>query len=435
MLIKIGSLSNLVPCSVATVNEPYVTGAMWIRPWLRHALVAPAKRQDDKGRVPVQRSGPLKGKKIIEFVGVGPGPFCGMLLADMGAEVVSIDRTSPHGLGIKKEARFNPTTRNRVSIAIDLKSEAGRNIALQLVGGADAIIEGNRPGVMERLRLGPEDLWAVNRRLIYGRVTGWGQDGPMAQAVGHDLNYLAVSGILSLLGPRDGKPSIPLNLLADYAGGGLYLALGILAAIIETQQSGVGQVVDAAMIDGLGSLMTHHAGFMASGRWVLARESNFLDGGAPWYNVYETKDGQFVAVAPIESKFYVTFVRTLGLDPAALPDQMDRDSWPALRDRFAAIFKTRTRTEWCSAFDGLEACFAPVLSLPEAASHPHIQARSGYIDVDGVVQPAPAPRFSRTPAVVAASPVDPGENTEAILRGLGLSTTQIAALRDQGAVA
>lgn len=380
------------------------------------------------------RSGPLRGVRIIEFAGVGPNPFCAMLLADMGAEVVTLDRVTPHGLGIRKEHRFNPTTRSRRSIAVDLKSPEGRALALRLLRQADACLESNRPGVMERLGLGPEDCRAVNPRLVYGRATGWGQDGPLSQTVGHDLNYLALSGLLSMIGPEGGAPAIPLNLLGDYAGGGLYLAMGVLAAIIEARVSGQGQVVDAAMLDGIGSLMTHQFGFLGSGRWAPRRGTNFLDGGAPWYNVYETADGGYVSLAPIEPKFYANALKVMGLEAADLPDQMDSASWPAMKGRFAEIFRTRSRDEWCALFEGVEACFAPVLSVDEAAAWPQQLSRGAFVDVDGVRQPAPAPRFSRTPARVHSPPPVPGEHTDEVLRDWAIPEDDIAALRSSGAI-
>ena len=380
-------------------------------------------------------SGPLKGIRIVELAAVGPAPFCAMLLADMGAEIITVDRTVPSGLGIKKDARFNPTTRSRASMAVDLKSEAGSAVVLRLLERADASIEGFRPGVMERLGLGPDTCWQRNPKLVYGRATGWGQDGPLAESVGHDLNYLALTGALSMIGSRDRGPAIPLNLLGDYAGGGLYLALGIVSALLEAKTSGKGQIVDAAMIDGVQSLLTHYFAFIASGRWVSERESNFFDGGAPWYNVYETKDGKHVSVAPVERKFYDQLVQAMGLDPATLPDQLDRETWPELRGRFADIFRSRTRDEWCEVMEGREVCFAPVLSVEEAVKHPHMRARDSFLDVDGVLQPAPAPRFSRTPASVQRGPPIPGSNTNEILSMWGFSDAEIADLRKNGAIA
>ena len=380
-------------------------------------------------------TGPLKGIRIVEFAGVGPVPFCAMLLADMGAEVITLDRTIPSGLGIRKDARFNPTTRSRPSMAVDLKSAAGRAVVLRLLERADALIEGFRPGVMERLGLAPDVCWATNARLVFGRATGWGQDGPLAESVGHDLNYLAMSGALSMLGPRDRDPAIPLNLLGDYAGGGLYLALGVVAAILEAKTSGQGQIVDAAMIDGIESLLTHYFAFIANDRWVPERESNFFDGGAPWYRVYETKDGQHVSVAPVERKFYDQLLEGMGLDPAAIPDQLARDTWPELRRRFAEVFRTRTRDEWCEVMAGREACFAPVLSMAEAIAHPHLRARNTFVEVDGVLQPVPAPRFSRTPSSVQRSPPMPGANTDEIMSSWGFAEAEIAELRKSGAIA
>jgi len=383
----------------------------------------------------MNKSGPLVNIRIVEFAGVGPAPFCAMLLADMGAEIITIDRTVPSGLGIKKDARFNPTTRSRPSMAVDLKSADGRAVVLRLLEQADALIEGFRPGVMERLGLGPEACWKTNPKLVFGRGTGWGQEGPLAESVGHDLNYLALTGALSMIGPRHGRPAIPLNLLGDYAGGGLYLALGIVSALLEAKQSGKGQVVDAAMIDGIQSLLTHYFAFMASGRWVFERESNFFDGGAPWYNVYETKDGKHVCVAPVERKFYDQLLEAMALDPVTIPDQLDRETWPELRQRFADIFRTKTRDEWCAVMEGREVCFAPVLTIDEATHHPHMRARRSFLDVEGVLQPAPAPRFSRTPSSIQSAPSIPGSNTHEIMSAWGFSDAEIADLRKISAIA
>jgi alpha-methylacyl-CoA racemase len=373
--------------------------------------------------------GPLSGIRVVEFAGVGPGPFCAMLLADMGADVITLDRAVPSGLGIPKETRFNPITRSRRSIVLDLKSADGHASALQLVAKADALIEGHRPGTMERLGLSPDACHAVNPALVYGRMTGWGQDGPLAGTVGHDLNYLALSGALSLMGPPE-TPAIPLNLLGDYGGGGAYLAIGLLAAIIEARRSGKGQVVDAAMLDGILSLMTAQFGFLESGRWLPERGANFLDGGAPWYNVYQTADGGHVSVAAVERKFYDVLLERMGLDPAGIPDQMDRATWPGLRARFAGIFLGRTRAEWEALMEGHAACFAPVLTPAESVRHPHMVARGAYQPVDGVMQPAPAPRFSRTPSAVRAKPARPGEHTAEVLAEWGVmppATSDLAA--------
>jgi alpha-methylacyl-CoA racemase len=288
---------------------------------------------------------------------------------------------------------------------------------------------------MERLGLGPETCWERNPKLVFGRGTGWGQNGPLADTVGHDLNYLALTGVLSMIGSRDRGPAIPLNLLGDYAGGGLYLALGIVSALLETRISGKGQIVDAAMIDGVQSLMTHYFAFIASGRWVFERESNFFDGGAPWYNVYETKDGKHVSVAPVERKFYDQLLEVIGLDPTKVPDQLDRETWPELRRRFADIFRSKTRDEWSAVMEGRDVCFAPVLSIDEAVSHSHMRARKSFLEVDGVLQPAPAPRFSRTPSSVQSGPPIPGGNTSEIMSAWGFSDAEIADLRKSGAVA
>ena len=383
----------------------------------------------------VPAKGVLRGIRIVELAAVGPVPFAGMLLADMGADIVTVDRLVPSGLGVKKEPRFDPTTRSRPSIAVDLKSDEGRSVVMRLIDGADAMLEGFRPGVLERLGLAPDACWARNPKLVIGRATGWGQDGPLAQSVGHDLNYLAISGALAMMGPRAGPPSIPLNLLGDYAGGGVYLALGVLAALLEARQSGRGQVVDAAMVDGIESMMTHYFAYVASGRWSFERESNYFDGGAPWYRVYETLDGKYVSVAPVERKFYDQLLAAMGLDPALIPDQMDRSTWPGLRERFAAIFRAKTRDEWCQIMEGREACFAPVLALDEAARHPHLAGRNGFLELDGVLQPAPAPRFSRTPSSVRRPPPTPGADTQEALRAWGFEAAELHRLRSAGAIA
>jgi alpha-methylacyl-CoA racemase len=402
--------------------------------FVRHPFAtAPGSDNEIRTVMGNRNGGALKGVRIIEFAGVGPLPFCAMLLADMGAEIVTLDRTVPSGLGIKKEPRYNPTTRSRDSIAVDLKSQGGRDVALRLIAQSDALIEGHRPGVMERLGLGPDACWKINPRLVFGRMTGWGQDGPLAQDVGHDLNYLAISGMLSMIGTRE-RPVVPLNLLGDLGGGGVYLALGLLAGILEAKTSGKGQVVDAAMIDGLASLLTHQYGFFGSNRWIFEREANFIDGGSPWYNVYQTSDGKHVTVASIEPKFYGELVRRLGLDPAELPDQYQSEHWPAVRQTFAGIFRSKTRDEWCAVMQGHETCFAPVLTAAEAAGHPHAQSRNMYVDVESVMQPAPAPRFSRTPSAVRRAPPEPGADTNRVLAEWGFSETEIGQLRTAGSI-
>lgn len=390
--------------------------------------------QGNRMASPAEPTGPLKGMRIVEFAGVGPGPFCGMLLADLGADVISVDRVEPHGLGIKKETRFNPINRNRPSMAVDLKSEAGRKVALRLIASADALVEGFRPGVMERLGLSPQACWEVNPRLVFGRMTGWGQEGPLADTVGHDLNYLALSGVLPFLGARDRKPAIPLNLLGDFAGGGLYLALGIVSAVLEARTSGQGQVVDAAMLDGIASLMTHQFGYAGSGQWIEERESNVIDGGAPWYHIYETKDGKYISVAAVEPKFYRQLLEGMGLDPATVPPAMDKGSWPQTCERFAAVFASRTRDEWCAAMEGREACFAPVLDVHEAVRHPHAVARKSYMELEGVIQPIPAPRFSRTPPNVRRPVPVPGAHTVEVMAAWGFSEAEIADLRSRNVV-
>ncbi len=379
--------------------------------------------------------GPLAGIKVVELAGIGPGPMCAMLLADMGATVLRVDRPEPSGLGIDRPLRYNLLLRGRRSVAVDLKSPAGKALALRLVKHADALIEGFRPGVTERLGLGPDDCLARNPRLVYGRVTGWGQDGPLAQAAGHDLNYIALVGALHAIGHRGGPPTPPLNLLADYAGGALYLAFGLVCAILEARHSGRGQVVDAAMVDGVASLMTAFHGMVAAGLETHTRGTNHLDTGAHFYNVYECADGRWISVAPIEGKFYAELLRRLDIDPASLPPQMDRERWPEVQARFADLFKTRRRDEWCALLEGTDACFAPVLTTEEAPYHSHNQARGTYVEIDGVVQPAPAPRFSRTrPELpIAPQPTAP-ENAEAALAAW-LDGADIAALKAAGTIA
>jgi alpha-methylacyl-CoA racemase len=373
--------------------------------------------------------GPLAGIKVVELAGIGPGPMCAMLLADMGATVLRIDRPEPSDLGIDRPLRYNLLLRGRRSVAVDLKSPAGKALALRLVECADALIEGFRPGVTERLGLGPDDCLARNPRLVYGRVTGWGQDGPLARAAGHDINYIALVGALHAIGHRGGPPTPPLNLLADYAGGALYLAFGLVCAILEARRSGRGQVVDAAMVDGVASLMTAFHGMVAAGLETHERGTNYVDTGAHFYNVYECADGRWITVAPIEGKFYTELLRRLDLDPASLPPQMDRGHWPEAQTRFASLFKTRTRDEWCAILEGTDACFAPVLTTDEAPYHPHNRTRGTYVEIGGIVQPAPAPRFSRTvpDLPMPPQPTDP-EQAEAALAPW-LDPAEIAALK------
>lgn len=361
-------------------------------------------------------SGPLNGVRIVEFAGIGPGPFAGMLLADLGADVVRIDRTSG-GM----QAPGDVTARGRRSIALDLKDPASIAICRQLIERADGLIEGFRPGVMERLGLGPEVALACNPKLVYGRMTGWGQDGPLAQAAGHDINYIAITGALHAIGPAD-HPVPPLNLLGDFGGGSLYLALGLLAGILHARATGEGQVVDAAVCDGATSLMTMFYGFLSTGYWTDARERNLIDGGAHFYGTYACADGKFISVGPIEPHFFKVLLDTAGIaDDGMLAEHRDRASWPGHRERLAAIFAQRTRAEWTALLEGTDACFAPVLSLGEAPQHPHNLARQAFVEVDGIVQPAPAPRFSRTPGAVQGPPPEIGAHTAAVFAEWGIT--------------
>lgn len=379
--------------------------------------------------------GPLAGLRVIELAAIGPVPMCATLLADLGADVVRVDRLEPSGLGLALERRFDVHGRSRRSAAFDLKVPAAREAVLRLVEHADVLLEGFRPGVAERLGLGPEPCQARNPRLVYGRMTGFGQDGPLAQAAGHDLNYIALSGALHAIGPAGGAPVPPLNLVGDYGGGALYLAFGVMAALHERQSSGRGQVVDAAMVDGAASLMGLFHGLAASRAWSPARGTNLLDGGAPFYATYETADGRWVAVGALEPKFFAELVRRIGLDESWVRAQHDRARWPALREALAATFRTRTREAWCALLEGSDACFAPVLSLEEAPAHAHAAARGTYVEVDGVVQPGPAPRFDRSVPAPPAPPPETGAHTRQVLEEAGLSAHEIEALCAAGAIA
>ena len=379
--------------------------------------------------------GPLAGVRIVELAGIGPAPLSAMMLADLGATVIRVDRKEPSGLGLPRPVQFDFGLRGRKSIRVDLKDPAGVALVLDLIGQADALIEGFRPGVMERLGLGPEPCLARNPKLVYGRVTGWGQDGPLAQAAGHDINYISITGVLNAIGPAGAKPSIPLNVIGDYAGGSLYLALGLLAGIIEARTSGEGQVVDAAIVDGVASLMTVLAGLRAAGMSSLERGTNILDSGAPFYDVYECADGKYVSIGPIERKFYLQLLQRLGLQGAGLEDHMDRRIWPRTREAFTAKFKMKTRAEWTELLEGTDACFAPVLDLDEAPYHPHLKARETFVSVGGITAPAPAPRFSRTVPPVPEPPVElSAENAAAALAGW-LTGEQITALAAAGTFA
>ncbi len=379
--------------------------------------------------------GPLAGIKVVELAGIGPGPFCCMLLADMGAEVMRIDRTEPADLGAPADPKFNLLNRNRRSAAIDLKRPEGVAAVKRLVGQADALVEGFRPGVTERLGLGPEDCWSVNPRLVYGRMTGWGQEGPLAQAVGHDINYISLTGVLNAIGPEDGAPVPPLNLIGDFGGGAMYLAFGIACALLERRTSGRGQVVDAAMVDGASSLVTSVFGNIARGTWRNARGENMLDGGTPWYAVYETKDGKYVSIGSIEGRFYRELLKRTGIDKEITRPQHDRAGWPELRAKLMAAFKQKTRDEWCSIMEGSDVCFAPVLDFHEAQQHPHMKARGTFVKIDGVVQPGPAPRLSRTKPIVRRPPPVPGQHTEEVLLESGFTKADIEALRLAKAIA
>ena len=381
--------------------------------------------------------GPLHGLRVIEIAGIGPAPFAGMLLADMGAEVIRIDRVEPVELGLpgKADIRCNVLDRGRRCVALDLKSEAGCKLALGLIERADALIEGFRPGVMERLGLGPDACLAVNPRLVYGRVTGFGQDGPLSRTAGHDINYIALAGVLASVGrSADEPPAIPLNLIGDFGGGGMFLAFGVLAALLSARTTGHGQVVDAGMIDGSAYLMGMMQGLQAAGQWSDRRAGNLLDGGAPWYDVYETADGGFMAVGAIEGRFYGELLAKLKLDGERLPGQHDRSGWPALRQRFAAVFKSQTRAHWELQFAGSDACVTPVLTLGEAPRHPHNIARGTYLDRDGVSQPAPAPRFSRTVPVAGSPPRAPGADSRAVLAEFGVPSAEIDRLVQLGVI-
>lgn len=376
--------------------------------------------------------GPLKGYRVIEMAGIGPAPFCAMMLADMGAEVIRVDRREKADLGVVRKPAFEVMNRGRSTIAVDIKKPEAVAVVKRLVENADAIIEGFRPGVMERLGLGPDVLAAINPRLVFGRMTGFGQEGPMAARAGHDINYIALAGVLSHLGRAGERPVHPLNLVGDFGGGGMYLAFGVVCAMLEAQRSGKGQVVDAAMVDGAASLMAMFHGMHAEGIWREERGTNMLDTGAPWYDVYETKDGKFVSIGSIEKRFYADLLERLGLTGETLPAQHDRQGWPVLRARFTEIFKSRTRAEWETVFEGSDACFAPVLSISEVANHPHNALRETFVVRDGVRQPAPAPRFSRTAPVLEVPPKPAGADTESVLASLGYSEAEIAELQRSG---
>jgi alpha-methylacyl-CoA racemase len=377
-------------------------------------------------------AGPLGGVRVVELAGIGPAPFAGMLLADLGAEVVRVDR--PGGSPGPVEAAHRILGRGRRSVAVNLKDPAGPELVRRLVAGADVFIEGYRPGAAERLGLGPDDCLAANPRLVYGRMTGWGQHGPLADRAGHDIDYIALAGALGLVGQAGEKPTVPLNLIGDFGGGGMLMAVGVLAALVSVRGGGPGQVVDAAMVDGTAVLLTMLLGMRAAGQWGR-RGGNLLDGGAPFYDAYRCADGGYVAVGALEDQFYAELLTGLGLaaDPT-VPDRADPSSWPELRRRLTEVFATRTRDEWAALFAGTDACVAPVLDPDEAADHPHLAARGTYRRLDGLLQAAPAPRFSATPTALPHPSPRAGADTDAVLTDLGLSPTEIATLRDSGTI-
>ncbi len=372
--------------------------------------------------------GPLNGLKVIEFAGIGPGPFCGMLLSDLGADVVRIDRKGGRG-----GAKSDVTARGRRSVALDLKNPASIEACLKLVETADVLFEGFRPGVMERLGLGPDVVLKRNPKIVYGRMTGWGQTGPYANAAGHDMNYIAISGALHAIGLGD-KPIPPLNLVGDFGGGALYLAFGILAGVIHARASGQGQVIDCAMSDGAASLMAMFYGFKASGMWTDNRRDNMLDGGAHFYDTYQCSDGKWISIGSIEPQFYALLLEKTGITDPAFQQQMDRAQWPALKAKLAEVIKTKSRDEWCAIMDATDVCFAPVLDLNETASHPHNAARQTFVEIEGVVQPAPAPRFSATPGAIQAPPPAVGAHNDEAFADWGFAAADVENLKAVGAL-
>jgi alpha-methylacyl-CoA racemase len=373
--------------------------------------------------------GPLAGIRVLEFESIGPAPFAGMLLADMGADVLVIDRPADTDLGLKRERWYDVMMRGKRSVTLDLKDPRSQEISLDLIARADALIEGMRPGVMERLGLGPERVLERNPRLVYGRMTGWGQDGPLAPRAGHDINYIALAGVLHAFGRKGEAPLPPLNLVGDFGGGGMLLGFGVACALLEAARSGRGQVVDAAMVEGASLLGAMFAGFLASRNWSEERGTNILDTGAPWYNVYQTSDGKHVSIGSIETRFYAELLQKLGV-----PDlgQHDRKRWPEMRELFTKTFKSKSRDEWCKVFEGSDACFAPVLSWSEARRDPHNAFRKSFVNVSEVEQPAPAPRFSRTPGEVRRAPPERGEGGAQALQDWGFGKAELDALRSRG---
>ena len=374
--------------------------------------------------------GPLSGKRVVEIAGIGPGPFCAMLLADLGAEVVRVDRASAVPDTMPDSPNLDLLNRGRRSVGVDLKTPEGIETVLKLVQNSDALIEGFRPGVAERLGIGPKECLARNPKLIYGRMTGWGQEGTYSSMAGHDINYIALSGVLGMIGREGEKPVPPVNLVGDFGGGGMLLALGICAALVEVARSGEGQVIDAAMTDGSALLSTMMHSFKAMGIWG-DRGTNLLDTGAPFYDVFECADGEYISIGSIEPQFYSELLRITGIDQSKNPKQMDRTKWAEMNLKISDVIKEKTRLEWEDLMEGTDVCFAPVLSMEEAYEHPHNKERNTFIEVAGVMQPAPAPRFSRTPGAVSSPPPHPGQHTEEVLTSLGLTTDEILLLRDQ----
>jgi len=379
--------------------------------------------------------GALDGVRVIELAGIGPGPFCGMMLADMGADVVRIDRAGAVRGGDPANPPANVNARGRRSIGVDLKSEEGRDLVLRMVADADVVFEGFRPGVAERLGIGPEDCMARNPAIVYGRMTGWGQDGPYAQTAGHDINYIALAGALAHMGRDDTGPVPPLNLVGDFGGGGMYLAFGIVCALLSARSTGEGQVVDAAMVDGAASLMSFFYGMLHTGFASERRGENMLDTGAHFYDVYECADGEYISIGSIEPQFYAELIEKMGLDPDDFADQHDRSRWPELKAKVAAVVATRTRDEWDAVLEGSDVCYAPVLAVSEAIEHPHHVARGTFVESGGLRQPGPAPRLSGTPGSIRRPPPHEGQHTDELLDELGLGANEVAALRASGAVA
>ena len=379
-------------------------------------------------------SGPLQGLKVLEIAGIGPGPFCGMMLADLGADVLRVDRAERVGRGTPDSARFDVLARGRRSVGVDLKNPEGVATVLDLVEQADVLIEGFRPGVAERLGIGPDDCLARNPRLVYGRMTGWGQTGPYAHTAGHDINYIALSGALHPIGRRGEAPVPPVNFVGDFGGGGMMLAFGVCAAVIEARTSGKGQVVDAAMTDGSALLTTMFHGLVATGAWTTERGTNLLDTGSHMYDVFECADGEYISLGSLEPQFYAEMCERLGIPIDEMPEY-DRPRWPEFKERIRAVVLTRTRAEWCELLEGTDVCFAPVLSLTEAPAHPHNVARSTFVEIAGVTQPAPAPRFSRTPAAIRRPPSAAGQHTDESLAEWGFTAARLATLREIGAIA